>query len=228
MQYDWLLFDLDNTILNFTKAMYYAFEKTLKDYKIESEEEDLMTVYRPINMQCWKELEQGIITQDELRYLRIDRFLKAINAEVNSTDFADSYHANLSDKIFWMEDAQTLIPKWVKKYKLAMVTNGFKEIQRARLAKMNMDEYFEHIIISDEIGSSKPHQPFFDYTFSKIGKADKNRVLIIGDSLGSDIQGGSDYGIHTCWLNPSDKALTADLKPTFIIKDLSDLDKILE
>jgi len=227
MQYDWLLFDLDNTILNFTKAMYYAFEKTLKDYGIESEE-DLMTVYRPINMQCWKELEQGIITQDELRYLRIDRFLKAINAEVNSTDFADSYHANLSDKLFWMKDAQTLIPKWAKTYKLAMVTNGFKEIQRARLAKMNMDEYFEHIIISDEIGSSKPHQPFFDYTFSKIGKADKNRVLIIGDSLGSDIQGGSDYGIHTCWLNPSDKELPAHLNPTFVIKDLGDLDTILK
>ncbi len=227
MQYDWLLFDLDNTILNFTKAMYYAFEKTLKDYNIVSEE-DLMTVYRPINMQCWKELEQGTITQDELRYLRIDRFIKAINAGVNSTDFADSYHANLSDKIFWMKDAQTLIPNWARNYKLALVTNGFKEIQRARLAKMNMDGFFKHIIISDEIGSSKPHQPFFDYTFSKIGNVDKNRVLIIGDSLGSDIQGGSDYGIHTCWINPSEKESPEHLTPTFTIKGLEELDVILK
>lgn len=227
MQYDWLLFDLDNTILNFTKAMDYAFEKTLVDYEIP-QDEPLMPVYKVINKQCWKELEEGLITQDELRYLRFERFIKRINSDINSTDFANSYHANLSDKIFWLENAQELIRKWSKKYNLALVTNGFKEIQRARLVKMDMDDCFKHIVISDEIGSSKPHQAFFDYTFSKIGKVDKERVIIIGDNPGSDIQGGMDYGIHTCWINANDNPLPEGIKPNYTIKKLSDLDQILK
>ncbi len=225
MKYDWLLFDLDNTILNFDKAMDYAFHKTIADYEIPKKENHF-SIYHKINKACWADLEKGIITQDELRTLRMKRFLIAVNSEVNPVDFSETYHLNLSDKIFFMENAKGLIEQWSQKFPMVLVTNGLKEIQRARLAKSDLTKYFQHIVISDEIGVAKPHAGFFDYVFEKINFPNKEKTLIIGDSLSSDIRGGNDYGIDTCWLNLHGKVALEDNQPTYEIKELSELETV--
>jgi len=226
-KYDWLLFDLDNTILNFDKAMDYAFHKTIADYHI-LKDENHFTIYHKINKACWADLEKGIITQDELRTLRMKRFLIAIDSDVSPIKFSETYHLNLSDKIFFMENAKGLIEKWSKEYPMVLVTNGLKEIQRARLLKSDLGKYFQHIVISDEIGVAKPHARFFDYVFEKINFPQKEKTIIIGDSLSSDIRGGNDYGIHTCWLNLNGKVAPEDNQPTYVIKKLSELQNVVE
>ena len=227
MKYEWLLFDLDNTILDFDKAMIYAFKKTIEDFEIPKNENHL-AIYNKINKACWADLEKGIITQDELRSLRMKRFLEKIKSDVSPTLFTDRYHFNLSNKIFYMEDAEALIKKWSVEHQLALVTNGFKEIQRGRLKVGDLEKYFQHIIISDEIGFAKPHKGFFDFVFKKINFPKKEKVLIIGDSLSSDILGGNNYGIHTCWLNLKDKVAPENNIPTYEIKRLKDLGEKLK
>lgn len=226
MNYDWLLFDLDNTILDFDKAMVFALKKTIEDHEIP-ENENHLSIYNAINKRCWADMEKGIITQDELRTLRMKRFLNHINVDKDPILFSETYHLNLSSKIFYLENAKVLLNKWSKQFPMALVTNGLKEIQRARLSKDELASHFQHIVISDEIGVAKPHKGFFDFVFEKINYPNKERVIIIGDSLSSDIKGGNQYGIHTCWLNTHGKEAPQHTQPTFEIKRLEELEEIL-
>ncbi len=226
MKYDWLLFDLDNTILDFDQAMVFAFKKTIVDFKIPEKEEHFF-IYDTINKRCWEDLEKGKITQNQLRTLRMERFLRHIGSTESPLHFSERYHENLSAKIFWMEDAKPLIEDWSEQFKMTLVTNGLKEIQRARLAKTDLEKHFQHIVISDEIGVAKPHRGFFDYVFEKIDFPKKEKVLIIGDSLSSDIRGGNNYGIDTCWINLKGKVAHEHNTPTFTIEKLEELKGII-
>ena len=226
MKYDWLLFDLDNTILDFDQAMVFGFEKTINDFQIPFDENHF-SIYQNINHACWADLEKGMITQDELRTLRMKRFLNQIESTHDPIHFSETYHGNLSAKIFWMDNAQSLIEAWSSQFKLALVTNGLKEIQRARLVKSDLGKHFHHVVISDEIGVAKPHAGFFDHVFDKINFPEKEKVMIIGDSLSSDIRGGNDYGIDTCWLNVNGKVALEDNVPTFTIEKLEELGGII-
>jgi len=226
MKYDWLLFDLDNTILDFDQAMVFGFEKTINDFKIPFDENHF-SIYQKINHKCWTDLEKGIITQDELRTLRMKRFLDQIKSTQDPIRFSEIYHKNLSAKIFWMDNAESLIEDWSSQFKLALVTNGMKEIQRTRLAKSDLEKYFHQVVISDEIGVAKPHQGFFDHVFEKVNFPKKEKVIIIGDSLNSDIRGGNDYGIDTCWLNVNGKVAPKENMPTFTIEKLEELERIV-
>lgn len=226
MKYDWLLFDLDNTILDFDQAMVFAFKKTIAEANILADDNHFPT-YQKINKACWKDLEQGKITQDQLRTLRMERFLEAIESEVHPVHFSENYHYNLSNDIFYLSNAKDLIEKWSNQFPLVLVTNGLKEIQRRRLEKSDLEKHFQHIVISDEIGVAKPHAGFFDFVFEKIKQPAREKVLIIGDSLSSDIRGGNDYGIHTCWLNADNKNFPKDNTPTYEIGKLEELGAFL-
>ena len=227
MKYDWLLFDLDNTILDFDKAMIFALKKTIADHEI-LENEDHLSIYQKINKRCWEDFENGVITQDELRILRMRRFLEFINVDKSPIVFAQDYHLNLSSEIFYLENSKMLLGRWSKQFALVLVTNGLKDIQRARVAKDDLEKHFHHIVISDEIGVAKPHTGFFDYVFEKINFPRKEKVMIIGDSLSSDIRGGNNYGIHTCWLNQNGRVAPEDNLPTFEIGRLEELTRIID
>ncbi|MFK8008471.1 MAG: YjjG family noncanonical pyrimidine nucleotidase [Saprospiraceae bacterium] len=226
MKYDWLLFDLDNTILDFDQAMVFGFNKTIADFDIPKNEEHFF-IYDVINKRCWEDLEKGKITQDQLRTLRMERFLRHIGSTEDPFRFSEKYHENLSAKIFWMDGAKSLIEDWSEQFNLVLVTNGIKEIQRARLAKTDLRKHFQHIVISDEIGVAKPHRGFFDYVFEKIDFPKKEKVMIIGDSLSSDIRGGNNYGIDTCWINLKGKTAHAHNSPKFTIEKLEELKGII-
>ena len=227
MKYKWLFFDLDNTILNFDKGMVDALNKTIADYNIPTDENHL-AIYSAINKRCWDDLEKKIITQDRLRTLRMERFLNHINSKADPVEFSVSYHKNLGSIIYYLENAEALIKEWSKNYNMVLATNGLKDVQRSRLALTNLPNYFEAIVISDEIGVAKPYKGFFDYAFDQIGHPPKEEVLMIGDSLSSDIAGGNRYGIDTCWLDQKGKAIPEHNQPTYVIKLLEDLRGILE
>jgi len=157
----------------------------------------------------------------------MERFLNHVGVDENPIAFSEKYHENLSAKIFWMENAKGLIEDWSSQFNMTLVTNGIKEIQRARLAKTDLEKHFQHIVISDEIGVAKPHRAFFDHVFEKIDFPKKEKVLIIGDSLSSDIRGGNNYGIDTCWINLKGKVAHEHNTPTYTIEKLEELKGIL-
>jgi FMN phosphatase YigB (HAD superfamily) len=113
------------------------------------------------------------------------------------------------------------------RFRLLLATNGIAVVQRARFSRSSIRRYFEDVVISDEIGVAKPQTEYMDEAFSRMGDPSKSEVLIIGDSLSSDITAGANYGIDTCWFNPGHLPLDGFPKPTFTIEDLSEIEAIV-
>jgi len=223
MKYEWLLFDLDDTLLDFSVSEHFALTKSLAKVGIDFQATHL-EIYEQINRKCWDDFEAGNLPQSAINTTRFSRFLMAMNLpSENATDFGNCYLEQLSEKAVYMKGADKLLQEQYGKYKLGIVTNGLKQVQRPKLMKNNLTHFFNIIVVSDEIGVSKPNAAFFNYAFKEMNFPNKEKVLIIGDSLNSDIKGGYNYGIDTCWYNFKKKYNSTNLKPTFEIDDLDQL-----
>ena len=202
--YKALLFDLDDTILSFTKAEEYALKKLFLYYNIEINEERI-NLYKEINLKYWKKLERGEITREDLLKSRFKEFFEVINYPL---DFDKAYQANdiyfsyLTSKIFYVKDAISSLAILKEKYKIYIITNGIKKVQekRIKLAK-KLHFLYDDIFVSEEVGYPKPSKEYMDYVINKIG-VKKEEILIIGDSLSSDMMLGINNNVDTCWFNP--------------------------
>ena len=224
---EWILFDLDNTLLDFNQAETYALQNTLERNGIAFNT-STHEAYRKVNHACWRAFEDGKLSKEKLRTQRFDLFFEAIDWRGgNSTRFSEQYLDHLSETSFPLDGGIPLLQELQQNYQLAIVTNGLKEVQRPRLRNTGITDYFKAIIVSDEIGSAKPQKDFFDYTFNEIGHPKKEEVVIIGDSINSDIRGGKNYGIKTCWFNPKQKQNETEITPDYEIQHLFDIKKLL-
>jgi YjjG family noncanonical pyrimidine nucleotidase len=158
-----------------------------------------------INKELWSDFEKGKISTENLRVKRFEILFSDLNVNYDPRQFSDSYLMYLSNTTYLIEGAEDVLKSLSEKTGLILITNGIKEVQRSRLRKSTIKDYFSHIVISDEVGAAKPDKKIFEAAFKLINYPQKKDVLIIGDSLSSDIKGGNDYGIDTCWLNPSEK-----------------------
>lgn len=224
MKYTWLLFDADDTLFDFSKASANALQWTLQQCSLPFEPA-FTDLYSRFNHQVWQEFERGEITSLELRVKRFRLFFDETRLNGDPQTVSPLYLRNLSLGADLLEDAEKVIRSLKDDYRLALVTNGLKEVQRPRLENSTLRDCFEKMFISDEIGAAKPSHGYFDAVFRDIGQPPKESVLIIGDSLTSDMQGGTDYGIHTCWYNPKEK--TSDLALTYKISHLKELVSLL-
>lgn len=223
MKYEWLLFDLDNTLLSFEASEHYALAKVLEKVGLTFQPKYL-EIYEKINRACWDAFEAGTLTQSILNETRFSQFLDQLGLpNEDSVALGNHYLIQLSEKVVFMEGAKVLLDAQYLDYNLGIVTNGLKEVQRPKLVKAGLIPYFKIIIVSDEIGMSKPQANFFDFTFQQMGNPPKEKVLIIGDSLNSDIKGGHNYGIDTCWYNPLKKKNSSKIQPTYEIDSLDQL-----
>ncbi len=221
-KYNWLLFDADNTLWDFQQSELFSFEKAFKDFHIPYKA-NYLEVYHKINHQCWSDFEKGLLSQEKLRTVRMELLLKELNIDADFVAFSQSYQQNLANTAFMIDGARALLEDLSKEFTLVMITNGLKEIQRGRLKNTAIEPFFQSIVISDEIGTAKPQKAFFDYTFEQMQHDNKADVLVIGDSLSSDIKGGNDYGVDTCWFNIFAKDKDAEIVPTYEIEDLGEL-----
>ncbi len=228
MKLSWLLFDIDNTLLDFNSASKKAFFRACENFKVECNDE-LYYRYKKINTSVWEEFERGDISAIALRSLRFERFFTS--EKINPCaplEFNSSYLSNLIDASEYYENVPEMLTKWSAQYKLSIVTNGLKEVQRARLEKLDLSKYFDSIVVSDEIGHAKPSKEYFDYTFNSIENTPpKSETLIIGDSLMSDILGGINAGIKTCWVHHGRKN-EAELSIDYEIENIQSLPSLLE
>jgi len=227
MKYEWIFFDLDNTLMDFSIASHQSFLQLLADNGLRNAEA-LHDIYEDVNRQVWKDFEEEKIDAITLRSKRFNDFYR--KAGIKGIDGWESNRVYLEYVVEYstmLEGAIELLEALKDKVNLAIITNGLKECQRARMDRLNITDYFDVIVVSDEIGVAKPQAGFFDFAFKESGFPTKEKVLVVGDSLGSDIKGGNDYGLDTCWINPTGKTNTSGNIPTFEITSVKELLPIL-
>ena len=210
--YEFLLIDLDDTILDFHMQEKVAIEKTLSGAGISPTPENC-TLYSRINDAHWKRLEKGEITREQVLYGRFEELFHVLGITADSKTTALSYMENLAQGHYFLPGAEEALAALQKKYRLYLVSNGTASIQERRLESAGIGKYFEAIFISQTIGVNKPGKGFFDYCFANIQDFNPKKALIVGDSLSSDILGGKNVGIDTCWVNPKHKSAPMELQP---------------
>lgn len=222
MKYDVVLFDADGTLFDFERAETYALEAAFRDSGLAYKPSYLHD-YSTVNREAWRQFERGEITNAELRVVRFERFCERAGVEEDPQRLSARYLSRLAETSFLIEGASEVVRELSGRCRLAIVTNGLTEVQRGRFGRSPISSHFEQIIISEEVGSQKPDPSIFAYTLERMGLRDKTTVLMVGDSLSSDIQGGVNFGIDTCWFNPSAQPLPAGGGPTHVVGDLAEV-----
>ena len=226
MRYKWLLFDADGTLFDFDRAEASALCKTLEQFGVLFTPERLAT-YQRINNQLWRALENGLITPGDLKVRRFESFFEELQLDLSPHSFSLAYLEQLGTCSELIAGAVEILQALHTRYQLAIVTNGLKAVQRSRLARSSIRDYIAEMVVSEEVGASKPDQAIFDAAFERIGRPPKSEALMIGDSLTSDMEGGYRYGVDTCWYNPTNQSQSVDLKITYQIGNLAELADIL-
>lgn len=224
--YKTLLFDVDDTLLDFGAAEDNALHLLFNDLQFPLTPE-VEKRYKTINSQLWKAFEQGEIPRDEVVSTRFALLFKEYGKEVDGPLLDQKYREFLTEGHELIDGALELIKTLSSQYDLYIVTNGISYMQYKRLTASGLYPYFKSIFVSEDTGYQKPMKEFFDYVFERIADFDVEQTMIIGDSLNADITGGHLAGIDTCWVNPKMKNNDTNIVPSFEIKKLEELYPIL-
>lgn len=224
---EFLFLDLDDTILDFHKAERLAISKTFRNFGIQPTEAVLHR-YHEINQACWKLLEKGKLIRQEVLVRRFALLFEELGLQADAEACAAAYEKNLSIGHYFLPGAREAVEALSKKYRLFLASNGTASVQQGRMTSANLYPYFEKVYVSQELGCNKPGVEFFQRAFAQIPDFDPARAIMVGDSLTSDIQGGINAGIRTCWVNPehlpADPAIPADYE----IESITQLEALLE
>lgn len=222
MRYRWVLFDVDGTLFDYEQAEDVALRHTFEQLGCEYEAR-FAELYRAINGRIWRDFERGSISATRLRSRRFELLFEAIEIQCDSEVFSSRYLENLAQGTELISGAEAVIKALYGKVGLVLITNGFAEVQRPRLARSALRDYFGDPVISEEVGAAKPDARIFDVAFERMARPNKDDVLMVGDSLATDVKGGNDYGIDTCWYNPLRRHNELDIKARYEIEHLGEL-----
>ena len=222
MKYDWIFFDADETLFHFDsfKGMKLMFSR----FGVDFSEQDY-SLYQEINLPLWDDYQDGRITAEHLKHVRFKSW--AAKLDMTTVELNSAFLAAMADICSLLPGAKELMESLKGKVKMGIITNGFTELQSIRLDRTGMTDYFDHVIISEEVGVAKPDIKIFEYAYNLIGLTSKQRILMVGDNPYSDILGGLDFGIETCWLNSQEKATPIGINPHYQVKSLVDLQDLL-
>ena len=223
MKYDVIIFDADETLFDFKKSEREAFKNAMLDHGIDYDEAYHLKIYQTINTAIWKEFEEGLITQAKLKVDRFKRLADHLKITFDAEAFSKCYMGHLADASFLYEGSLELVKNLSKTCKLSIVTNGLTDVQTKRIRHSMIAPYFKDIVISEEVKVSKPNPAIFEHALNHLNHNDKRTVLMVGDSLTSDIQGGINFGIDTCWYNPNQISNYTAIKPTYEAKNFEEL-----
>ena len=226
MQYEFLLLDLDNTLFDFSGAEKEALQRVLTEEGLPFYPQ-MIERYAAINDSCWKAFEEGRVEKSRLTVWRFELFLDFYGIKADAARINRLYMESLSRSPLLLAGAEEFLEKLQKKYKLYAVTNGTAFVQRRRIADSGISRYFEEIFISEELGVQKPHLLFFEMVAERIGGFSKEKALVIGDSLSSDVKGAENYGLDAMWFNPKGKQPDKGLTPRYTVSSYGEAEKIL-
>lgn len=227
-KYKYLLWDIDGTIINFELAERAAIRSLFKRFKLGDCSDEMLMYYSQINKRYWQLMESGKIKKDKMLVERFIEFFsnKGINADI-AAEFNKEYQIALCDTIVFNDDAIDIIKHQKKTCKIIIVTNGTEVVQEKKLERSGLNDIVDNVFISELVGFEKPNIKFFEKVILEVGIKDLKEALIIGDSLTSDIEGGHNIGIDTCWYNPKNEENTTLLSPTYTIRNLHELENII-
>ena len=197
-RFDVVLLDADETVYDFKLAEKTAVSLTLRQFGVEPTDE-VIKRYSAINLSCWKALERGDLSREALKPTRFRMLFEAFGAkpcDFNAVN--ESYESNLSHQAFLLDGALEFVQKLHRYCRIYLATNGLTIPQTGRFRRAAVKPYVDGIYISEQIGHSKPDKAYFDYIFRDLGITDKSRVIMVGDSLTSDMQGGRNASVATC------------------------------
>ncbi|MGN0385064.1 MAG: YjjG family noncanonical pyrimidine nucleotidase [Lachnospiraceae bacterium] len=233
MRYKVILWDVDNTLLDFPYSQEYALKKCLSEIGVEADKA-MVERYSAINDSWWKRLELGEVTKKELISGRFhDLFSEyGINCE-DMELFCSHYQIYLGSIYRYIENSPEVLKSLKGICRQYAVTNGVTWTQLNKMKLAGLLEILDGVFISEEIGAPKPQKEFFDGVFAGIeevakGEVKKEEILIVGDSLSSDIKGGNNAGIATCFYNPDRKKYDTDLRIDWEISSLKEVKEIVE
>lgn len=230
--YKVILLDIDDTLFDYEQSENYALTKVFEDFKYFEEHNledyrNLRKEYREINDFLWKELEKGNTTSEKLKIERFSILFDVMKLDYDAEKFSKGYLKRLGEGAFLFEGAMEFCEYVSKKYKVAIITNGLKEVQTKRIKKSGIGKFADAVIISEEVGVNKPHREIFEYALKKLGHVSKNDVIMIGDSQTADIQGGINIGIDTCWVNIVGNREDKNIKATYSVTSFDELYEIV-
>lgn len=226
MQFEWLLFDLDNTILDFSASSKLAFSAVYRKLEVDKTLQDVYRLYSGINHSVWQKREAGKLSVTDVKTKRWTLLCDVLGIKKDAAYLNDVYFEGIKKHVVFVEGAEDVLKKLEGQYRMIVVTNGLSEVQWSRINDTNIQRFFEHIVISDEIGIAKPAREFFDHCAELIGHPPKDKVLVIGDTKMSDVKGGNDFGYSTCWYNHK-QSVQVGPEANFSINKISELNRFL-
>jgi YjjG family noncanonical pyrimidine nucleotidase len=223
-----ILWDIDGTILDFKEAEYYGMKNCFTHFGLGECTDQMIATYAAINDKYWEMLERKEVTRQELFTARFKEFFDGEGIVFDKlVEFNKEYQHQLSTLIFFRDNGYELIKELKGQIKQYAVTNGSYNVQKHKLEKSGLKELFEDCFISDQIGVEKPNVEFFDHVKKAIGPMEDDEIIIVGDSLTSDMKGGNNAGISCCWYNPFEKKDVKGLKIDYEIRNLWEIKEIV-
>jgi putative hydrolase of the HAD superfamily/5'-nucleotidase len=221
--YDWIFFDADDTLFHFDA--FSGLQKTFAHFGVVFTQEDYQ-IYQPINHALWIDYQQGLINAQELQEARFFEWAKRL--KISAQTINKTFMMNMVDICTPLNGALSLLNKLQGNSKLGIITNGFTELQEARLQRTGLRHYFDLLVISEEVGIAKPDPGIFEHAFSFIDAHNREQILMVGDNPHSDILGGLNAKIHTCWLNVHNKPAPQGIIPHYEVSSLYELERLLD
>ncbi len=225
MKYKIIILDLDNTLIDFDRLEESLLKFIFEKYDVNGNKEYIDT-FKKINKALWLDVEKGLKKRDNIVYLRFKYFLEQYNLIRDYHQMSEDYLNNMHHHVYLFDHVIETMEYLKKHFTVVMMTNGVKRVQEMKIKRSGLKKYFDEIIISEDTGYSKPHIGIFEYMEEKIGMHPKSEILIVGDSLTSDIRGGKNYGIDTCFFNIKNKKANKDVD--YEIKDIKELIDIVK
>ncbi|URZ87540.1 YjjG family noncanonical pyrimidine nucleotidase [Floricoccus penangensis] len=228
MKYKTLLFDLDDTILDFGAAEDYALAKLFEDMGVELTD-DIKDYYLKINKQAWKDYEDGKISRQEVTDTRFANLFATLGIDVDGPQMDNKYRSHLAENPQFLGKSLEVLEKLSQDdYKMYILTNGVSVTQHKRLKDADLYRFFEDVIVSEETGYQKPMVEFFNCAFERIENFNPDTTLMIGDTLSSDIKGGNNAGVDTVWLNNKNAENLTDAIPTYVINNIEEIYSVIK
>lgn len=227
-----IMLDIDNTLLSFDEYVKLSMKSGFEKFKIGTYQDEMFEVFNRVNSSLWKQIEKGELDLDGLQKKRWNKIFECLGISADGIAFEKYFREGLFENAIPVKGAMDLVKYLYGKYTLCVASNGPYLQQVNRLKISGMLPYFSNIFISEEIGSSKPSEKFFSTCINRLNsgtsqKITPGEIMIIGDSLSSDMAGGSYFGLQTCFYNPENKPVPCGIKIDYNVASLKEIESIL-
>lgn len=223
-----LLWDVDGTLLDFNASQSAALKRLFEEFSLDECSDDMVRRYAQINDIYWQRLERNEITKQQVLIGRFEQFFREVGVPPTlAHEFNQRYQLRLGDTIVYRDDSLQVIKSLRGRVRQYVVSNGTVVSQSKKLKVSGLGALMDGVFLSEALGAEKPNKAFFDAVFAALSLPDLSEVMIIGDSLTSDIKGGNNAGIRTCWYNPAGFPVPEEYRVDHVITNLHEIDTLL-